>query len=71
MEERSSPPGGLRGKARTAGMHLRRAYEATGTWLQSPAGRFTVRIAVDLLKLYVRVKGIDTELPSGTDPLER
>ncbi|MFD0263414.1 hypothetical protein ACFRKE_12005 [Kitasatospora indigofera] len=70
MRKRLLPPGGLRGKARETGKHLRSAHRVTAKWLASPAGKGTVRIAVELLKLCLRFKGIDIDL-LGDDPLKR
>ncbi|SDT25454.1 hypothetical protein SAMN05216371_1672 [Streptomyces sp. TLI_053] len=70
MRKRLLPPGGLRGMTRSTGRRLYEAGQATGTWLGSPRGRTTVRVAVELLKLCARFKGIDTDSHGG-DPLER
>nr|BEK69767.1 hypothetical protein KPHV_69940 [Kitasatospora purpeofusca] len=70
MGKRWLPHGGLRRSTRSTGRRLYEAGWAAGTWLGSPRGRTTVRIAVELLKLYARFKGIDTDSHGG-DPLER
>ncbi|MFE7563565.1 hypothetical protein [Kitasatospora sp. NPDC057500] len=70
MEKRSLPLGGWRGRTRSIGRRLYEAGSTTGTWLGSPGGRTTLRIAVELVKLYARFKGIDTG-SGGGDPLER
>lgn len=70
MKKRLLPLGGLRGKARETGKHLRSAHRIAAKRLASPAGKRTVRIAVELLKLCLRFKGIDIDL-LGDDPLKR
>ncbi|MFF1869125.1 hypothetical protein [Kitasatospora herbaricolor] len=70
MRKRLLPPGGLRGKTRKAGKHLRSAHRIAKKRLASPAGKATVKVAVELLKLCLRFKGIDIDL-LGDDPLKR
>ncbi|WP_344032568.1 hypothetical protein [Streptomyces luteireticuli] len=51
------------------GKHLRAAYEGADRWLASPGGRLAIRGTRELLKWYIRFKGIDVDL--GDDPPER